>query len=559
LGPGTYRLILGIRSLAIAAFLLLIASPIALAVLRLIGVAGANPGAWIETLDGNYMSAGAIEFTFLQSILSSLATISLGLPVAWLLGRYDWRMQSMIRAVLTVPFVMPSIIAAMGILTLTGDSALGIRSDEGTWFWTLIIAHAWFNMSLVIRFCEPILATLDPSMEEQLRLLPAGRTISGRVRHLWLPVLIPPLSASFCMSFVFSFTSFALVRWITIRDNTLESVMAISSPSAGIEGYMAFTSEIVLASSLIQFAVLSVSLWLASRIQRELQRQYPMAPARVARGRFDYGWVFMAPALLFSIAPILSVAIGSVRVRTVESGRVADTWSLDGWEVARDGSFSMVPLSDAMANSILYATISLVVSMPLGYCIASAIHSLERTNRRLSEALDFATMAPFAFSAAMIGLGVTLGVTKLDPAAFSQFWPLPALAHVMLTTPFAIRIMLTGLRSIDREYDETARVLGMGPLARLTRVRIPLMKGPITVAAIFCLAMSLGEFGASFIVATNSDWATLPLLADSWRGMPMNPLAEAASNAVATALAVMAILLFAAAERARSNERGGMF
>ena len=149
MGSGTYRLILGIRSLAIAAFLLLIASPIALAVFRLIGVAGANPGAWIETLDGNYISAGAIEFTFLQSILSSLATISLGLPVAWLLGRYDWRMQSMIRAVLTVPFVMPSIIAAMGILTLTGDSALGIRSDEGTWFWTLIIAHAWFNICLL--------------------------------------------------------------------------------------------------------------------------------------------------------------------------------------------------------------------------------------------------------------------------------------------------------------------------------------------------------------------------------------------------------------------------
>ena len=168
-------------------------------------------------------------------------------------------------------------------------------------------------------------------------------------------------------------------------------------------------------------------------------------------------------------------------------------------------------------------------------------------------------MAPFAFSAAMIGLGVTLGVTKLDPSAFSRFWPLPAFAHVMLTTPFAIRIMLTGLRSIEQEYDETARVLGLGPLARLTRVRIPMMKGPITVAAIFCLAMSLGEFGASFIVATNSDWTTLPLLADKWRGMPMNPLAESASNAVATALAVMAILLFAAAERARSNEKGGMF
>ena len=284
MGYSAHRLILITRYAAIAAFLFLIASPIFLAVYRLIDVAGTNPWAWIETLDGNYMSAGAIEFTFLQSILSSLATISLGLPVAWLLGRYDWGMQSIIRAVLTVPFVMPSIIAAMGILTLTGDSALGIRGNEGTWFWTLIIAHAWFNMSLVIRFCEPILATLDPSMEEQLRLLPAGKTIPGRIRHLWLPVLIPPLSASFCMSFVFSFTSFALVRWITVRDNTLESVMALSSPSAGIQGYMVYTSEIVLASSLIQLAVLSMSLWLASRIQRELQRQCPRATSSRLHG-----------------------------------------------------------------------------------------------------------------------------------------------------------------------------------------------------------------------------------------------------------------------------------
>ena len=80
--------------------------------------------------------------------------------------------QNIIRSLLTMPFVMPSIVAAMGFLHLIGDKGLDIRSDSNTWLWVLIIAHAWFNLSLVVRFCEPVLSTLDPSLEEQLRLLP---------------------------------------------------------------------------------------------------------------------------------------------------------------------------------------------------------------------------------------------------------------------------------------------------------------------------------------------------------------------------------------------------
>ena len=173
-----------------------------------------------KSLSENYISQNVLEFTLVQAVSSTLLTIIISLPIAWSLGRHRWPFESLIRTVLTLPFVIPSIIAAMGILTIVGPYGLDIRTNENTWWWTLIISHAWFNMALIIRFCEPLLSKLDPALEEQLRLLPHGRTRASRLKNLWVPLLLPSVVAAACMTFVFSFTSFALVRWITVRDNT---------------------------------------------------------------------------------------------------------------------------------------------------------------------------------------------------------------------------------------------------------------------------------------------------------------------------------------------------
>ena len=212
---------------AVAIYTLLIVIPLWLAVDRLIWVAGFDVSSWISSLDSNFISKGVFQFTILQATVSALTTLAVGIPIAWQLGRYQWPFQSVIRSLLTMPFVMPSIVAAMGFMHLIGENGLGIRNDSRTWFGILIIAHAWFNLSLVIRFCEPVLSTLDPSLEEQLRLLPEGKTKLGRFRHLWFPLLIPSIVAAACMTFVFSFTSFALVKWITLGENTLESLSLI--------------------------------------------------------------------------------------------------------------------------------------------------------------------------------------------------------------------------------------------------------------------------------------------------------------------------------------------
>ena len=137
--------------MAVMLYSMLILVPIGLATQRLILVTGPNPYDWTKSLSENYISQNVLEFTLLQAVSSTLLTLIISLPIAWSLGRHRWPFESLIRTVLTLPFVIPSIIAAMGILTIVGPYGLDIRANEGTWWWTLIISHAWFNMALIIR------------------------------------------------------------------------------------------------------------------------------------------------------------------------------------------------------------------------------------------------------------------------------------------------------------------------------------------------------------------------------------------------------------------------
>lgn len=545
---------------SIVAYMLLILVPLWLALDRLIWVAGYDISSWLDSLGRNYISQGVIEFTILQAFFSTIATLAIGLPIAWQLGRYEWPLQSLIKSILTMPFVMPSIVAAIGFLNIIGREGLDIRSDEGTWFATLIIAHAWFNLSLVIRFCEPVLSTLDPMLEDQIRLLPAGRTSWGRIKNLWAPILLPSVAAAACMTFVFSFTSFALVRWITLGENTLESMMASIGSSAGIDGYMISRNEIILGASLIQFAVLLVSLWLMSWLQQKRQNLLPQASENVAKTANPTGWFVIIPAMAFALLPLVTILISSFRIRDTTANGTSYSWGLDGWEYAFTATKSLPSAWDALLNSIGYASLTLIIALPLGWLLAQTIMLIETERPILARILDIATMLPFAVSSVMIGLGVMLGMIRIDAEFFYSFWPTPVIAHVMITTPFVVRIMLPALRSIDPSYDECARTLGVTKWNRFFQIRLPLLRGSILVATIFTLAMSMGEFGASWVVTRNSDWTTLPIMIDSLRSIPYNnSLTAPAASAVSSVLMLIAVTLFTWAEKFRPSRGGGMF
>ena len=568
----------------IIAFALTIIFPLLYAIMRLEAVTGMSSLDSIISFFTLTETKEALRFTLLESLFSVILTLIIGLPLAWQLGRYEWKHISIIRSLISIPFVMPAIVAAMGFLALIDQGGpldkigIDLRTESGLignissitgmentgHFIALIIAHAWFNISLVVRMVEPTLSTMDPRWEEQIRLLPAGNSRLGRVQNLWLPFIGPAIACASALCFVFSFTSFALVKWLTPTKSTLESLMADSGGTAGIYNYRIDTSEIVLAVCLVQLIILVTALAITSRLQRKHSLRHAIvseSSARKSRGKASFfGKAVLIGGLIFTLLPLILVAISSFVVRTVKNGTISSDFTLDAWKNAWQGDNSTLSIPEALSNSLIYALMTLIFSIIIGWIIASSINRLENSgNMKLAKIVDMISLAPLAISAVMIGLGILLGILRWNPAMFNWFL-IPVIPHVLLTTPFVVRVMLPAIRSLDISFEEQAKMLGLSPTKVWIHSRLSFLLGPLAVSSSLTIAFSLGEFGATWILVRSGSWDTLSILVDQLMGQPkFNPLVYPMAMASATVLMALTFVLFLLAEKVRPDGEGSGF
>ena len=568
----------------IIAFALTIIFPLLYAIMRLEAVTGMSSLDSIISFFTLTETKEALRFTLLESLFSVILTLIIGLPLAWQLGRYEWKYISIIRSLISIPFVMPAIVAAMGFLALIDQGGpldkigIDLRTESGLignissitgmentgHFIALIIAHAWFNISLVVRMVEPTLSTMDPRWEEQIRLLPAGNSRLGRVKNLWLPFIGPAIACASALCFVFSFTSFALVKWLTPTKSTLESLMADSGGTAGIYNYRIDTSEIVLAVCLVQLIILVTALAITSRLQRKHSLRHAIvseSSARKSRGKASFfGKAVLTGGLTFTLLPLILVAISSFVVQTVKNGAISSEFTLDAWKNAWQGDNSTLSIPEALSNSLIYALMTLIFSIIIGWIIASSINRLENSgNMKLAKIVDMISLAPLAISAVMIGLGILLGILRWNPGMFNWFL-IPVIPHVLLTTPFVVRVMLPAIRSLDISFEEQAKMLGLSPTKVWIHSRLSFLLGPLAVSSSLTIAFSLGEFGATWILVRSGSWDTLSILVDQLMGQPkFNPLVYPMAMASATVLMALTFVLFLLAEKVRPDGEGSGF
>ena len=551
--------------------------PITLALVRLWAVTGITPLEALISVNEQPGAMDAFRFSLFEATVSTGLTVVIGLPLAWAFGRYQWRNIRLKRALLFLPFVTPPVVAAVGFLALISPGGVlynigfDLRSESGVvgglaaktgWehpghFIALVTAHVWFNLSLMIRFVEPVVAQVNPVWEEQLALLPSGQTRLGRIQHLWRPVLGPATLVAATYTFFFSFTSFALVKWLAPSSNTMESLLGEIGGTAGIPGYRTETSLAVLAIATFQMLLMLVMLILAGRFERRHSQVLSMHHETMNRERHGPAsrrWVlFVNGILVLLLAPLATVVLSSFRVRSVNGAGVSSDWTLEGWRRAWNGDFSTTPLLEALTNSLSYAFVSLLVALPLGYAVASSLVTLrQRGHQRAAGVLDSLCMLPLSMSAVMVGLGMVAGILQWFPQMFS-FPYLPAVPHIMLVLPFVIRLMVPAIERIDPVYGEQASLLPMGKVGFWWHTKGAFLVVPATMAASLCLAFSMGEFGATFLVVRVGSWDSLSILVDQVASRPkFDPYVFPTAMALATILMVVTLLVLSINESARA-------
>ena len=162
-----------------------------------------------------------VWFTTWQAALSTILTLFIGLPAAYVFARYRFPGKTLLQALTTIPFVMPAMVVAAAFTALVGPRGT-LNEALATVFglergpirlqytlWLILLAHAFYNTTVIIRVVGGFWANLDPRLADAARVLGGGR---GRVfREITLPLLLPAIASAGLLVFLFCFTSFGVI------------------------------------------------------------------------------------------------------------------------------------------------------------------------------------------------------------------------------------------------------------------------------------------------------------------------------------------------------------
>ena len=514
-------------------------------------------------------------FTTWQAAASTLLTLLLGMPLAFLFARYTFPGKALIRALTTIPFVMPTVVVAAAFTTVAGENGilndwlqaifgLDIPSLQITrGIWGILLAHAFYNVSIVVRTVGGFWSLLNPRLDEAATML--GASPRQIFREITVPLLLPSILAAGMLVFLFCFTSFGVVlilgglRYATIEVEIYrQAVSLFNLPAAAILSLL----QIVLTFGLMMFYT---RLQKRSSVVIEMRPlQNVSRPMATLRARI-FGLPILGFSLLFLVGPLLALAWRSI---TLGGNGITLTYYTELAVNRRQSAFFVPPLI-GIRNSLLFALATMAISLILG--ILSA-YLLARSSARESVAagsasiglaatikakvvgyfytlLDPLFLLPLGTSAVTLGFGyiVSMGSWR------TSVWIVPV-AHSLIAAPFVVRTLLPALRGMDEHLRESAALLGAHPLRVWLEVDLPLLYRAALVGAIFAFTISLGEFGATLLIS-RPDMPTIPIVIYQKLGQP-GLLNYGQALAMSTILMLVTALSLLGIERFRIQGTG---
>ncbi|MEU8589609.1 iron ABC transporter permease [Streptomyces sp. NPDC048664] len=530
-------------ALPVAFFAAFFAYPVAAIVSRGLHVDGVwRFGRVADVLAGSDIRH-VLWFTLWQALASTALTLLVALPGAYVFARLDFPGKEVLRAAVTVPFVLPTVVVGTAFLALVGrggllDDLWGVRLD--TTVWAILLAHVFFNYAVVVRTVGGLWAQLDPRQEDAARVLGASRLAAWR--KVTLPALGPSLAAAALMVFLFTFTSFGVVQ---ILGGPAFSTLEVEIYRQTSEIFDLSTAAVL---TLVQFAavgaILAVHAWTVRR--RESALGLVDTSRTAARPRGAGQWALLA-SVLATVAVLLVLPLAVLVERSLDAPGFGYYRAL----TRDDGGTFLVPPVNAVAVSLQYAVAATLIAVLIGTLAAAAL--TRRDAGPLVRGFDALLMLPLGVSAVTVGFGFLIALDK-PPLDLRGSWILVPLAQALVGAPFVVRVMLPVLRAVDERLREAAAVLGASPWRVWREVDLPVVRRALLVAAGFAFAVSLGEFGATVFIA-RPDNPTLPVAVARLLSRP-GDLNYGEAMALSTILMVVCAVALLVLERLRSDRTG---
>ena len=460
-----------------------------------------------------------ILFTVFQASASTIFAILLGLPGAWLLAAKNFPGKKLLKAVSSVPFVLPSILVVLGFVIFFGNNGylnrliMGVTGLEKPPLKILysmkaiILAHGFYNFPIVIRLVSSLWEKLDPSLANAAMSMGAGR-----VRLFFtvtLPQIIPAILASAALIFVFCFTSFAII--LVLGGGPAYTTLEVEIYR---QVRISLNMEAAAALSLTGILISLIFVYINVHFQSSLNYYENIGNANHFREKRKKNGKILKPGIVMYIllitvlvaAPVISVIIKSFIIPN-SLGRGFNLSSSAYSDIFKKSTISYgITIIEAIGNSISYAFYTVILSILIGTLVSYVL----KGRKKLAGILDTLFMLPVSVSSVILGLAYLKVMNYLE-GPFRSSPVLIILAHTVIAFPFVTRAVKPVMDKIKPELIHAALSLGETPVRVFITIELPLIKSAIFAGAAFAFAISIGEMNATILLASEST-LTIPIM-----------------------------------------------
>jgi iron(III) transport system permease protein len=486
------------------------------------------------------------------SVVSVILAALIGIPLAFLLARYDVPGGRVLGGLVALPAVLPPLVGVVAFLFLYGETGfvsllvqrlLGLT--EPPWrlqgAGAILLVHAYSMYVYFYLFVRAALFSLDGSLYEAAASLGAGRWRT--LRRVVLPQLYPALGGAALLTFMTALASFS-APYIFGGGFRVMPTQIVSTRLNG-DDRLAMVETISL--TLLALA----ALWLfrgAGNADLGGGGRKGAGPERIrVRSRAlrltvaGLGWG-LAGLLLLPHLTLLLVSFVPLGTWTTEP--LPPVYTLRNYVTLIQDPVRARPL----LNSLWLAAVATAaaVSIALGGAILSASRRV-RSGRLIETLLALPWAVPGTVFAIALATAFSVHAPWVGRVVLvGTLWILP-LAYLIRNLPITSRAILAGIRGLDPSLDEAAAALGAGRGRTLRRITLPLLRPALLAGASLAFVTALGDFVTSIMLYT---YDTRPISLEILSSLRQSDVGVAAAYGVV-------LMLISAAVFAIGADRGG--
>ena len=425
---------------------------------------------------------GVLVRTVALAATVTMASIAIGVPMAWLTTRSDLPGRRWWTVLGVLPLVVPSYVGGYAVVAAFGPRGalqallepLGVtRLPELYGFPGAALALTLFSYPYVVLSVRGALLRLDPAYEEVGRSL--GRGPWRAFFSVTLPQLRPAITAGALLVALYSLSDFGAVSLLQF-DSFTRAIY--------VQYRASFDPTLAAVLALMLVACTAAVLIAESRLRGRARYHGSGGGARRRAGLVGLG-AWRWPALAFC-----SLVVGLAVL--VPLGTIG-FWLVRGLVAGEPLNLVLDATLNSVVASGLAAGLAVLASLPVAVLAV-------RHRGRIGGIVERATYAGFALPGIVIGLAFVFVAARWLPAIY-QTLPLLLLAYLVRFAPEAVGVTRASLLQVSPRIEEAARTLGRRPAAVLREVTVPIIRPGLLAGGALVFLTAMKELPTTILLA----------------------------------------------------------